>query len=246
MNANGAEKQLKNCLHSKRKFQIEWKSLEDAWQCAVVLVMQTLCLYRACGSFKKFNDQSWQPYAKPHAELWLYLFFISINIVLLPVFVLTSLIKVGSYANDNFRFGLDLDTHELAKKSGERKKLHELKRQIKLNESTVPPQVPPATTVPFSTSSFLSDSSSLKLTSRSAGWLPTTALQLFKHLNSTLSFQKAWKKLMPISNVLHLIISFGLLFPQVLLVSKQIEYGLRPKGKYISNNRDKIKCKIIK
>lgn len=56
-------------------------------------------------------------------------------------------------------------------------------------------------------------------------------VSVFERLRAVVDVKLKWRNLMPISSLVHLIIAMCLLFPNVLLVAKQIQYGLRPKGK---------------
>jgi hypothetical protein len=45
---------------------------------------------------------------KPISELTIYAIFLSINILLLPLFLWTSLFKIGSHPNDGLKYGHDI------------------------------------------------------------------------------------------------------------------------------------------
>ena len=57
-------------------------------------------------------------------------------------------------------------------------------------------------------------------------------------LKEILNLKKAFTlskilRYMPVSNVLHIIMAFNFIFPNILLTAKEIEYGLRPTSKFI-------------
>jgi hypothetical protein len=178
---NNKEMKLKRIIN---RTKLNLKSLEDIWFCLVIAIIQIVCIYKACISLNKYSGQSWLPNKRPNNDLWTYTFMILISIVLLPLLILTSLIKIGSYANDNFKIGYDLDVRSLISK-------------------------------------FIRSSSSSRDTNNGT------------FVKSLFSTKHLWKHFMPVSCLLHLIISFCLLYPRMRFTSKEIEYGLRPKGKYM-------------
>lgn len=92
------------------------KSLEDVWLSLFVFTIQVVCVYRGWLSLAKYSSQSWLPNPKPFVDIWSYALFILICILLLPLFVASSLLRIGSYSNDNFKIGSDLDVKSLLEK----------------------------------------------------------------------------------------------------------------------------------
>ena len=86
--------------------KFELKSLEDLWIGLFLVALQISCFVRACRQFKDFKSATWEPFARPSLELGLYLTFICIAIICMPIFAFTSIFKMGSYANDNFKLGM--------------------------------------------------------------------------------------------------------------------------------------------
>ena len=247
------------------KFKLKLKSLEDLWICVFVLIIQLICIYRGCLSLDRFNLQSWQPYPKPTLEISVYAFLLSLSIFLLPFFVWACLLKIGSFANDNFKFGSDLDTNSLyskllrkhnfncfmneANKSRQEWCNKALKRNSFMNQKYLPntvdnrmnflkcsdtkPYLSSSTTIGFNRKESRSDpsvghSNRSNLVSPNCSTCRTV-------ITSLLSFKHFWKNFMPLSSFIHLVIAFSLVFPDILLTSKQIEYGLKPKG-ILTNN----------
>lgn len=213
------------------------KSLEDFWYCLFGICIQVYCLYEGFIKLHKYNSQSWQPYKKPDIEICIYAFFLCISILLLPLFVLTALFKIGSYANDNFKFGFDLEFDGKKQQQLTNNDILSIKRQqsrASLNQSQrnihAKNYITSKSNAALSTSSFTST-----LTTISAVNTPPSKSKFnFKNFVSSLvkclAPKYLWKYFMPISNFIHLIISFCFLYPNVLLVAKEIEYGFRPKG----------------
>lgn len=229
-----AELRTKWRLRSKNSNLKNFKSLEDIWFCLFVFIVQIICIHKACSNLSKFNSQSWLPNSKPLVDIWAYGLMIVISILFLPIYVLTSLIKIGSYANDNFKIGYDLDIKLLLDKLS--KKLanyHIVEQQSKsdkdrhasftfkysnsmsTNQKTIPP---------LSTSSFISAVSEQENLKK--------YFDFISFMKSVFSTKHFWKHFMPVSCLMHVIIAFCLLYPNLKFTSKEIEYGLRPRGNY--------------
>lgn len=239
--------------HRKQALSINWlprleiKSLTDVWLTLGLTGLQLACICRACIHFKSFQAVSWRPYSQPTAELGLYLLAIVLSIILMPLFILTGLFKVGSYANDNFRFGRDLDMHSIMNKKPKKSTKRKFKKTngIDQKESLLNKQSDqvtddqlkekvPKSGQPFSTSSTISALSTSLTYSLEDGTNPChhprRVFSFYQRLGNLLASVKVWKNFMPISRLIHLSIAFMLMFPDVLLVGKEIAYGLRPKG----------------
>jgi hypothetical protein len=269
-------------ISSKRlKSAFSLKSLDDFWYCLLVMVIQLVCLYRSCINLKKFNAQTWQPYVKPNTEIYIYAFFLVASVFLLPCFIWSCLTKVGSYTNDLFKFGHDLDSESLYKKSiayfnsiyeeakykyrklgnyHERPRLYKYASQsaqqshYELNGKSRNPESS-YTRINLDIDKSLNLLNQMQLNNpemnkrlvrqastkylgprfkRNKNTRPTRFC-LFRACSSLklfLSLNNIWKNFMPLSSLLHVIISFGFIFPNILLIAKEIEYGFRPKGKY--------------
>jgi hypothetical protein len=192
---------------------------------------------------------------------------------------------LGTYTNDNFKLGYDLDTRRIFKKelSKHRTKLEtateeedELQNKVtkrsqsnfslNVNDSKVPKLAQLkrisntnniTTTNNNNNNNNISDSfgmveestnlsspisgnnlnngfeyfsTSMSSTTQSSQASTTRISEFFDRVKKFIEIRRKWKNFLPVSSLIHLIIAFCLLFPNVLLVSKQIEYGLRPKG----------------
>lgn len=219
--------------HAMKSSSLNFKSLEDFWLCLFIFVIQVVCIYKACLNLNKYNSQSWSPNVKPFGDLCLYGLLILASIIMLPLFVVTSLLKIGSYANDNFKFGRDLDVKLMIRKLTKRLAIREQKNlntkpdrksQASFNmkysntNGSSKPAMPP-----LSTSSFISSTDKTNLIRAKY----TSFLSFMRSLFSTKYF---WKHFVPVSCLLHIMMSFFLLYPNLKFTSKEIEYGLRPKG----------------
>lgn len=175
--------------------RLRLKSLHDIWYTVIVFILQTICLRRAYTNLVKFDSQTWQPYSKPFVEIYFYAMCVAINLVMLPLFIWSSLFKVGLNASDRFRFGLHLETEFVSEK-------------FTLNTSLI----------------SKSDRAN-RITQ-----LPFHKL-LFNKLRSAFVSNRNFKQnMVPLSSLVQLIISIGFLFPKVLLLAREIQYGLLPKG----------------
>ena len=89
-------------------YKFKLKSLEDFWCGLFITILMLICVYKGFCNLISFNLQSWHPFPKPISELTIYAIFLSINVLLLPLFLWTSLFKVGSYPNDGLKYGRDI------------------------------------------------------------------------------------------------------------------------------------------
>lgn len=293
---------------------IELKSLDDVWYTLLAVCVQIVCIWRAIERIRKYTHETWEPFARPVAELGTYVVCTVASVCLLPLMIWSGLVRVGAYANDRFKFGHDLDTRYIAQREFTRR----------------PPQPPPppprrsnsaggssSSHSPTRTTrkqrrdqrpksmSFLANSklatanstaiggptncpqAPLKRYNSSSAAIDSFAVlesnptddqhqQMPNNNNNNLNLNKfdyfsdtgvsssspkqrqqqqphqgrrvhmekkrgsrgerlcgmklKWRHLMPLSSLAHLLIAACLLFPNVLLVAKQIQYGLRPKG----------------
>lgn len=259
-NNHKQQQQTHNLLRPRRRIsQLEFKSLEDIWLCIFIVIIQSICIYRACTNFNKFNGIEWTPYERPTGELWLYLFFIVLSIILLPILIFTSLIKIGSYANDNYEFGKDIDYAELARKSQKQvvktqNQLIDVQKKKTLTNrgdshyslmpsNELPKNISKRGSQPFSTSSIISSSIYSDTTKCQPPEFYFSKFKAFLYIvRSIFSVKKLWKNSMPVSCFIHLTIAFILMFPEVLLTSKEIEYDLRPKGNFFKPLTPMVCC----
>ncbi len=227
MAKNKMEMRTRWRLRSSR--HINFKSLEDVWLSLFVFIIQIICIYRGWLSLSKYSGQSWQPNPKPVTEIWMYTFMIFMSILMLPLFMVSSLMRIGSYANDNFKVGSDLDVKSLLEKLAHKMALTEHKQRQYANDSVCKKNSP------FITSSFISQSNVnnfIKMNTKNTKQNPIKPNKPFvSFMRSLFSTRYFWKHFMPVSCFLHLIIAFCLLYPKLVFTSKEIEYGLRPRGK---------------
>ena len=244
-----------------RKLRLKLKSLEDFWYCAFVTIVQLICIYRGCLTLDRFNSQSWQPFAKPTVEIATYAFSLSISIFLLPFFIWSCLLKIGSLANDNFKFGADFDSNALFKKFLRKQNFEFLTNESSRKQQIFTKNNKQSIYINLNQASFLKNSSSNSDSSITLNRKETksdasaindsdsisskcaTTRFLFKSLLSVKNF---WKNFMPVASFIHLVIAFCLVYPDVLLTSKEIEYALRPKGGSIFYTRFKNRYNTIK
>ena len=234
MTKNKIEMRTRWRLRSSR--HINFKSLEDVWLGLFVFIIQIICIYRGWLSLTKFSGQSWLPNPRPTADIWLYTFMILMSVLILPLFVLSSLIRIGSYANDNFKVGSDLDVKSLLEKLAHKMALTEHKQRQYANDSVCKKNSP------FITSSFISQSNVnefIKMNNnnnnnnnnKQSSSINKNSKPFISFIRSLFSTRYFWKHFMPVSCFLHLVIAFCLLYPKLVFTSKEIEYGLRPRGK---------------
>ncbi len=216
------------CLPKK----IELKSLEDIWLGVFLTIIQILCIKRACNYFKTFNTATWEPFTRPSFELSIYITFIFLSVILLPVFAFTSIFKISSYANDNLQLGKDLDPQTSTSKKQRRTSNRSSSQNTRysLMPGITNSQTNIKTAQPFSTSSVLSNSYSETTSGTVRSSKSILKNRFLSKLKIMFSLKHAWKNLPPISSLMHLTTSFILLVPEVLLIAKEIQYGLRPKG----------------
>ena len=144
-------------------------SLWSVFYCVLVLAVHIYITYKGITKYQKFNDDYLWGGTTPGA-VRAYLALIIISILFLPLFVFTSLLKVGNTANDGTKLGRD----------------HALDCS---NTTTV--------------------GSKIKY-----GWL-----------------KRLWEKFPPFSPVLHLLVAFLVLLPEVILNAAEVKHGLRLTGK---------------
>lgn len=98
----------------RRAFEL--KSLEDVWQTLIVTLIQLVCMWRAFDRIGKYSGSAaWLPFQRPLAQLALYVVCLTASVCLLPIMVWSGLCRIGVYANDRFKFGVDLDTERIVK-----------------------------------------------------------------------------------------------------------------------------------
>jgi hypothetical protein len=243
-------KNIKEEKISNKRFLL--KSLDDIWYLLIVIIVQSLCIHKGWLNLIKYNRQSWQPNQKPNAQIYLYIFCLMANICLLPLYVFTSMFKIGSHANDHFKFGFDLDSSDskteissfnnnsMLKPSKNRIKKSSSNHLI-ASENKFRPNINSNVSNKLdqaSSTSFISNHSSNNFKSNT------------KKTKSFSSFLKTIIKYllenMPISNLIHLIMSFCLILPNILMISKEIEYGLRPKGNLYHTELDFLFSRPLK
>ena len=86
------------------------KSLDDFWYTLFFLLVNMGCFYKSFLHLNKFNEESWQKTfsQKSFTELYVYIGFLILNVFIFPIYVWTSLFKIGSYASDGLKYGHDL------------------------------------------------------------------------------------------------------------------------------------------
>ena len=89
------------------RFNVRVNSLWLWWYAAIVVVAQTYLMYRAVEQCKEYNELPWSSERKPVTELYVYIILLVLSIMCVPFFILTSIFKVGNYANDGVRLGRD-------------------------------------------------------------------------------------------------------------------------------------------
>lgn len=215
-----------------------FKSLEDIWLTLIFSIIQLMCIQNAFVSIKKFTSQTWQPFPRPSIEIYTYMFCLSLSALLFPFFVWTGFFKIGSLANDNFKYGLDLDTSGILKKVMKKlnKKQSTLNRKY-LNETEIQSNDKnqnKAGECNLESASFIDSSASSRLSTpySNSSFSLSKIKAIFFRIKKFLTIENVWKNFLPVSSLLHLIASICILFPNVLLTAKEIEFGLRPKGNF--------------
>ena len=155
--------------NTKRRTNLN--SLWSIFYCLLVLVVHIYITYSGITKYNKLNQDSLWGGSTPGA-LRAYLALIILSILFLPLFVFTSVLKVGNCANDGTKLGRD----------------HALDCS---NTTTL--------------------ASKIKY-----DWL-----------------KQLWEAFPPFSPVLHLLVAFLVLLPEVVLNAAEVKHGLRLSGRYL-------------
>ena len=146
-------------------------SLWSVFYCLLVIAVHIYITYSGIAKYNKFNQDSLWGDSTPGA-LRAYLALIILSILFLPLFVFTSVLKVGNCANDGTKLGRD----------------HALDCS---NTTTLASKI-------------------------KCDWL-----------------KRLWEKFPPFSPVLHLLVAFLVLLPEVVLNAAEVKHGLRLSGRYL-------------
>lgn len=82
-----------------------WNSLWSIVYCAIVLGLQSYISYKAIGTFQETIMDRWKDYYPSALSAKLGLTILSL--IIAPLFIVSSLFKLGNYANDGFKLGRD-------------------------------------------------------------------------------------------------------------------------------------------
>ena len=94
------------------RWDVRVNSLWLWWYCGAAIAMETYLLYRAVLRCQRYNELPWNAAPeKPVTELYSYIALIVLSIMCQPFLIITSLFKVGNYANDGTRLGRDVAVH---------------------------------------------------------------------------------------------------------------------------------------
>lgn len=80
-------------------------TLWSIWYCVLVVGVQAYITYLGVKRFKGASELNWG--GDPPAEINAYIGLVIISLLCVPVFVLTSLFRVGNFANDGLKLGRD-------------------------------------------------------------------------------------------------------------------------------------------
>ncbi|ELT89781.1 hypothetical protein CAPTEDRAFT_224725 [Capitella teleta] len=105
--AAGRGSNLARSIRFCGRWRLKVNSLWLWWYCVLVLAMEGYLMYRAVLRCKSFNELSWKSSDKPVVELYVYIGLIVISVMCFPFFIITSIFKIGNYANDGSRLGRD-------------------------------------------------------------------------------------------------------------------------------------------
>ena len=154
--------------NTKRRTNLN--SLWSIFYCLLVLAIHIYITYSGITKYNELNHDSLWDDSTPGA-LRAYLALIILSILFLPLFVFTSVLKVGNCANDGTKLGRD----------------HALDCS---NTTTLASKI-------------------------KRDWL-----------------KRLWEKFPPFSPVLHLLVAFLVLLPEVVLNAAEVKHGLRLSGRY--------------
>ncbi|ROT66815.1 hypothetical protein C7M84_015122 [Penaeus vannamei] len=89
--------------------QYHLNSVWSIWYCLVSLGFMAYLVYNGVKRFLLYASLPW-PQDPPFVELNAYVGLVGASVVLLPFFLVTSLLKVGNLGNDGFKLGASLST----------------------------------------------------------------------------------------------------------------------------------------
>lgn len=79
----------------------------SVWYCLFALALQIYIIATSIQRFTRYVSLPWPPQGQPYFELNAYVAFIGVAVVLMPFFVILALMKVGNYANDGQKVGIE-------------------------------------------------------------------------------------------------------------------------------------------
>lgn len=75
------------------------------WYCLLTTCLQVYIIVRSIYRFTAYVTLPWPNGTPPVSSINVYLLFIGCSILLLPIFILTALFKIGNFSNDGRKFG---------------------------------------------------------------------------------------------------------------------------------------------
>lgn len=205
------------CCFVRLKKLFKFKSIEDIWLCLFIMAFNCYLVYENFFNGRRFfslansaTTNSTLSHTEPDKQTRLFIVFIlTLNCFLLwPFYIFSSLFKCGILANDNYKFGKDLnlraelrDDDELLQSYRDHCKLHavgdELNRRL-----------------------FEQQFNRAKAT---------------KKKNRKQTLQLIWQYyLPPISCILHIFMAMSILYCNLMIRGNEISKGLVPKSKLAS------------
>lgn len=75
------------------------------WYCAVILAVELYLVYLAAVRYQTFKNLKWTANEQPELEYTAYVALITISVLCMPMFVVSTIFKVDNYANDGVKLG---------------------------------------------------------------------------------------------------------------------------------------------
>lgn len=90
--------------------QYHLNSVWSVWYCLVTLGFMGYLVFNGVKRFILYASLPWPEDEQPYVELNAYVGLVGASVVVLPFFLVTSVVKVGNLANDGFKLGTSLST----------------------------------------------------------------------------------------------------------------------------------------